>query len=259
VLPLEHTIYPQQHAKLAAEGGYDFHHSNGFQVEGVLSYGAARSHTAGNEGVKDGAGWETLSTTVIEDLNVLEILTADRIVGQIILSHPAEGYVPEISFLGTRFENLRIGGYPVDLAVDLNILGEKPAKDGAYSQDEGVLERVSGQYEKILKSKKLPDALGEHYNRLSSKLKGSEEFKCSLVTKAGGLFPGTSHGNVIVIPNFGTITLAEVTVTHSGFDKKTGKYKKTKVDLKMLDLHLGCPIHGNLGIGNGTGNGTSDP
>ena len=77
-LPLVQQIQPQSHAVLPAEGGYRAQHSAGYRLEGVLSYGAAHSQVAGNLGTKPGQGWETLSTTVIEDLNVLEVLTADR-------------------------------------------------------------------------------------------------------------------------------------------------------------------------------------
>jgi len=64
---------------------------------------------------------------------VLDVLTADRVVGQIITEHPLVGYVPIISFLGTRFENLRIAGHPVELDLDLNILGDKPARPTALT------------------------------------------------------------------------------------------------------------------------------
>ena len=62
--------------------------------------------------MKPGHGWATLTTVVVDDLNVLEVLTADRVVGQIITDYPLEGYVPAVSFLGTRFDNLRIAGHP---------------------------------------------------------------------------------------------------------------------------------------------------
>jgi hypothetical protein len=243
-LPLVQQIQPQAHSQLPAEGGYKSQHSAGFRLEGVLSYGAAHSQVAGNPGTKPGHGWQTLSTTVIENLNVLEVLTADRVVAQIITEHPRVGYVPTISFLGTRFENLRIAGHPVQLDIDTGILGPKPVKDGAYTKDSGLKTRVSSQYDRILKAKNLPKDLHDRYNQLSSTLGSPETVECSLVNQAAGPYPGQSFGHVIQIPDFGSITLAKLIVTHTNFVSKTGSPKLTTVTLTMIDLKLGCAIDG---------------
>jgi len=66
-----------------------------------------------------------LTSSVIEGLNILDVITADRIVGQTITNHPLVGYVPSISFLGTRFENLRIAGNPVELDLNHDIFGPR--------------------------------------------------------------------------------------------------------------------------------------
>ena len=79
----------------------------------------------------------------------MEVLTADRVVGQTITEHPLAGYVPTISFLGTRFENLRIAGYPVELEFDHDIFGPKPLDDAPYTQDAGFISRVARQYDRI--------------------------------------------------------------------------------------------------------------
>lgn len=258
-LPLVQQIQPQAHAMLPAEGGYRAQHSAGYRLEGILSYSAAHSQVAGNSGTKPGQGWETLSTTVIENLNVLEIVTADRVVGQIITEHPLAGYVPHVSFLGTRFENLRIAGHPVDLDYDPDILGSKPAKDGAYTKDSDLKSRVSSQYDRILKAKNLPEDLHDRYNRLSSTLGSPETVECSLVNQAVGPYPGQSFGHVIVIPHFGTITLAKLTVTHTDFVQKTGSPKLTTVNLTMIDFQFGCAISGGGSGGGGQNNGGTLP
>jgi hypothetical protein len=258
-LPLVQQIQPQAHAQLPSEGGYKSQHSAGFRLEGVLSYGAAHSQVAGNPGTKTGHGWQTLSTTVIENLNVLEVLTADRVVAQIITEHPLVGYVPTVSFLGTRFENLRIAGHPVQLDLDTGILGPKPVKDGAYTKDSGLKSRVSSQYDRILKAKNLPKDLHDRYNQLSSTLGSPEAVECSLVNQAAGPYPGHSFGHVVVIPDFGVVTLAKLTVTHTDFVAKTGTPKKTTVTLTMIDLKLGCAIDGSGSFASGGINGGGFP
>ncbi|MGA2277485.1 MAG: hypothetical protein ABSG00_07765 [Terracidiphilus sp.] len=256
-LPVSQKIEPQAHSKLVKEGGYFSQVSDGYQLESVLSFRSAYSHVAGNRDLKPGRGWNTLTTTVVEGLNVLEVLTADRVVGQIITEHPLEGHVPTISFLGTRFENLRIAGHPVELELDHQIIGPKPAKDAGYARDAGFVSRVSSQYERIRKSKELPKELQERYNQLSSTLGSAEAVECSLVNQAAGGYPGMSFGHVIRIPGFGIITLAKVTVKHEELHAKTKVPKKTTVSLTMIDLKLGCAIHGTVPIGGGRQNGES--
>jgi hypothetical protein len=258
-LPLAQKIEPQAHSKLAETGGYLSQRSDGYQLESVISFSSAYSHVAGNRSLKPGEGWHTMTTTVVEGLNVMEVLTADRVVGQIITEHPLEGYVPSISFLGTHFENLRINGQPVELDLNPEIFGPKPADDAPYTKDKGFLGRVSSQYERIRKHKDLPTELQERYNLFSSTLGASEAVECSLVNQADGGYPGKSYGHVIKIPGFGTITLAKLTVKHEDFDKETHIPKKTTFNLTMVDFKLGCVIDGDLALGCGDPNGHPYP
>jgi hypothetical protein len=254
-LPLVQEIKPQAHVKLPPEGGYFAHRLENYRLEAILSFRSASSHVAGNRSNKPGEGFCTLTTTVIEGLNVLEVLTADRVVGQIITDHPLDGYVPKISFLGTRFENLRIAGHPVDVEFNHDIFGPKPAKDAPYTKDKGFLGRVSSQYGHIRGQKNLPEELAERYNRLSSTLGHQEAVECSLVNQATGSYPGPSFGHVIKIPHFGTITLGKLTLKHEDIHEKTGTPKKTTVTLTMIDLKLGCAMECSIPIGNGGSNG----
>ena len=263
-LPLVQAIKPQAYAKLPERGGYLSQRAEDYRLESVISFRSAHTQVAGNRDPKPGHGWATLTTTVIEGLNVLDVLTADRVVGQIITEHPLVGYVPIISFLGTRFENLRIAGHPVELDLNLGILGAKPDKDGPYTGDPGVLERVGSQYKAIRESSDLPPELHERYNQLASSLNSSkagaaEAVECSLVNRASGGYPGKSFGHVIHVPHFGTITLAKVSLHHGEFDKSTGVPKLTTTRLTMVDLKLGCAIAGGMGVGVGSTNGGSHP
>lgn len=257
-LPLVQEIKTQAHVQLPREGGYFSERSENYRLEGVISFRSAYTHVAGNRGTKPGHGWATLSTTAIEGLNVLDVVTADRVVGQIITEHPLEGYVPSINFLGTRFENLRIAGHPVKLDLDLNVLGAKPANDGSYTQDSGVMSRIKGQLDRMV-GNNVPEELRERYNRLRSSLGAPEALECSLVNQAAGDYPGRSFGHVIDVPDFGKIILGRVMVTHEDVHPETGAPKKTTVRLTMIDLQMGCMIEGGAGIGDGSSNGTSQP
>jgi hypothetical protein len=256
--PISQEIEPQAHTKLPETGGYLAQRAELFKLESVISFRSAYTHVSGNLGDKPGAGHTTLTSTVVEGLNVLEVVTADRIVGQMITEHPLDGYIPSISFLGTRIENLRIAGHPVQLEFDQDIFGPKPVDDLPYTQDAGFVSRVNRQYERIRRNKNLPVALQDRYDRLSSTLGNSGEVECSLINQVAGFIPGpgTIFGNVITIPGFGTITLAKLTVKHEDPHEKTKVPKKTTFTLTMIDLELGCAVSGNVPVGGGSSNGT---
>jgi hypothetical protein len=258
-LPLVEAIKPQAFAKLREDGGYLSQRLKDYRLESVISIRSGHTQVAGNRDVKPHRGWATLTTSVVEGLNVLDVLTADRVVCQIATEHPLVGYVPSVSFLGTRFENLRIAGHPVELKMALDIVGSKPANDAAYSNDHGFIDRVSAQYKNIRDHADLPPELHERYNQLSSTLGKTETVECSLVNHADGGYPGDCFGHVINVPNFGRITLGKLTVHHEGFKTGTNIPEKTTLRLTMIDLKLGCPIAGLMAVGTGTTNGGSRP
>jgi hypothetical protein len=258
-LPLVQEIRPQAHVSLPEHGGYLSERACKYRLEEVISFESAYTQVAGNKDTKPGHGWATLTTVAIEGLNVLEVVTADRVVGQIITEYPLVGYVPSISFLGTHFDNLRIAGHPVNLDVDNNILGAKPDDDGAYTSDSGLIARAGSQYGRILESNSLPDDLRERYNRLSSTLGSAEAVECSLVNRASGTYPGFSFGHIIQVPDFGKIILARLKVSHSDYNTLTGAPRITNIHLTMVDLELGCVAKGNVPIGSGSSNGGSNP
>ena len=128
-------------------------------LKGLISFRSGYSQVAGHESSKAAHAFTTVATSVIEGLNVLDVLTADRVVAQITTHHPhfpKEGQVPAVTFLGTRFDNLRIGHHRVEVEEHLNILGPKPDKDRSYFEEKGVLRRISDQYAVINKTKGLP-------------------------------------------------------------------------------------------------------
>ncbi len=256
-LPLVQEIKPQLYAKLPERGGYLSHRACEYQLEGVISFRSAYTQVAGNRDLKPGHGWSTLATSSIEDLNVLDVVTADRVVGQLSTEHPLVGYVPKVTFLGTRFENLRIAGHPVKLDLDPNLLGEKLENDAGYGSHPGFLERLASQFERIGANSGLPGEVSERYNRLPSSTDAPESIECSLVNQAEGSFPGRCFGHVIDVPDFGRIYLATLRLEQSDF--QNGVPKRTLINLTMIELKLGCVANGSVGIGNPIVNGHTKP
>jgi hypothetical protein len=262
-------------------------------VEGLISFESGHTRVIGSQ-VKhktdifghDHAGWVTLSTSVLEGFNIVDILTADRVVAQVSTEHPmTEGHVPRVTFLGTRFENLRIGGYKVEVELDLGICGNKPEGDRPYLEDSGFLDRVERQLDRMADTKDLPEGLEKKCSAEIAYIddlrkcangganrgrNGYSKLPCSLVKSIGPIpVPGVrTFGNLIYIPNFGTVALAELEVgigpSHGSFSESRESSSVEPSDsnyftLNMMGLKLGCPVGGNVGGGGVSSNGTTHP
>jgi hypothetical protein len=237
--PLDQAVPPQAFASLREEGGYLSQRAEKYRLEGILSFRSAYTQVAGNKSPKPGHGWTTLATSVIEDLNVLDVVTADRVVGQVATEHPLEGYVPSVTFLGTRFENLKIGGHHVKPELNLDRCGPKPKGDAPYLEDPAFLNGVAQEYAQISDARELPDWARQKYHRdlldVGHIKQQAEKAKveCSLVNRVGEVSQGRSFGHVIEVPGFGKISLAELTVDRDSFH------------LTMIRLDLGCVADGS--------------
>jgi hypothetical protein len=258
-LPLMQEVKPPTYVKLNERGGYLSQHVENYRLGGVVSFRSAYTQVGGNPDKKPGHGWNTLTTSVLEGLNVLDIVTADRIVCQISTDHPPIGYVPTVTFLGTRFENLRIAGHQVKLELDLDMLGAKPKKDGGYLSDRDFQKRASTQRDRLKGQKNLPADVATYYGQASSSAGKPAPIKCSLVNQVEGGYPGRSFGHAIEVPNFGKIYLATLTVEESDYGTPTGAPRYTTITLKMIEMVMGCVGVGNLMGGGGKTNGVTAP
>jgi len=257
-LPFKAPIERQAHAKVRESGGYEAQHSRGFRVEGIVSYSAAHTQVAGHEEEKHGRPFITLSTSVIENLNVLNVVTADRIVAQIATEHPREGYIPTVTFLGTQFQNLRIAGHPVEVDLDVD-LGVDSPKDVAYTRHPGFMERVANCLRIVRGHADLPDEIKKRYAEDRSTSDQMECTEYSLVRKIEGSFPGKAYGHVLDIPHFGKVYLAVVRIEHCDPNGKNEIHKQTLIDLTMLDIRMGCIGSGQVRCGCGKTNGSTTP
>ena len=264
-------------------------------IEGLISFKRGYTRVAGAHVQQktdafgnDHAGWITLSSAVLEGYNVEDIITADRVVAQLSTQHPMiDGHVPRVNFIGTRFENLRIGGYPVEVELDLAFCGSKPQGDRSYLQDGGFLDRVHRQLDDCVESDDLPESLEQHYcaeiayiddlkKRAKDGANGGQtsypKLRCSLVKKIKlpVPVPGVqTFGNAIFVRDFGTVYLGELEVGvsngHSDFPHRRGDGARTQPSdshyftLNMLNMRLGCPVTGDPQGPGATGNGQTKP
>lgn len=253
--PFPEKVRPHAFVKLNGESHYYFNYAPPYRLEGVLSYESGYTQVAGHQSSKPGHGFATLTTSVIEGLNILEVLTADRVVAQISTEHPLDGAVPEVSFLGTRFENLRIAGHKLEIDTNLDILGPKPDNDESYFDQEEVRNTISQQSQKLSMA---PDWARTRPSSNGSGPKPSNQFDTSLVSGVRN-YPG-SFGHVFEIPHFGKFFLGELTVTRkkAPLPEKGSTYREYdtyRFMLTMIRMELGCPVVGSGGVGTADSNG----
>jgi len=264
--PFEQVIHPLANVKLPRSGGYLSARVQDYRLQGVVSFRSAYTQVAGTMSLKSKDNMTTLATSVIEDFNVLDILTADRIVSQIHTDHPPSSYVPHVSFLGTRFENLRIAGHPVKLELNTDFLGARPPGDAFYGSDQSLRDRINAQRQSIEGEKNVALDISESYNQTPSKTGSPGWFGCSLVNYSKGFpadgslpnpkepepFPGRCIGHVIDVPHFGKIYLAVLRVDESA--------QNTTISLTMIKIRMGCsgsgPLNGGSTLVNGNTKGS---
>ena len=159
-VPVDAEIRPQAFVKLAGtlaelsngeeQRNYFSQHAKNFRLEGVISYAAAHTQVSGHASRKHPGASVTLSTSVVEDLNVLNVVTADRVVAQISTTHFPRHYTPEVTFLGTHFENLRIARHKAEPFLKLDMLAEKVEGPQTRAGHEGkFLAAVEAQYGRL--------------------------------------------------------------------------------------------------------------
>lgn len=254
-LPFAQPIERQAHAKVHEDGGYLSLHSESFRVEGIVSYGAAHAQVSGHREEKHGRGFITLATSVVEDLNVLNVVTADRVVGQVSIEHPLDGYVPSVTFLGTQFINLRISGHPVKVDLDFDMFREQPEGDRSYTRHPGFMERVAGRLGLVRGHADIPEEIKTRYASDRRETADGETTEFSLVKHIDGSIPWRCFGHVIDIPHFGKVYLATVRVEHSNPEEGRDRHRQTLIDLTMIEIKMGCIATGTMMVANGKTNG----
>jgi len=174
-------------------------------------------------------------------------------VAQVSSEHPLDGSVPEITFLGTRFDNLCIAGHQVRLDIDFDCFETRPENDAPWSSKKDFRERVAAQYENIRSRPNLPEEIAERYNRFPSNPGSQVAIECSLVQRAESSCPGRIFGHVIDVPHFGRVYLATLRLVETR-DPGTGRIS-TLYRLTMIEARMGCIAHGSASAGNTIVNG----
>lgn len=215
-LPFKEQIKKQAFVKLEgelanlteeerAQRSYFSQHGKNFRLEGIVSYAAAHTQVSGHASQKHEGASVTLATSVVEDLNVLNVVTADRVVAQISTTHYPDARTPSVTFLGTHFENLRIARHPADPYLRLDLIGDPPAEKTALHVNEGsrFMKAVEAQYlrlksnlEKLAADDRKKMRLDASSGSLSNKYDGLNLDYASIKNKADAAQKGASWDGI---------------------------------------------------------------
>jgi len=243
--PFHEVIPTQASATLADFGGYGKSHAELFRHRDILHFDHAHSEVSGSRSHRDepGVTHSTLVRSSIDKLNILGMITADKVVAHLVSTHKEGEEEGSVRLVGSRFENLKIAGIPVKVCYSLDVLDghhQHSKLKEAFAKGHEKVRAVFGSHESYEKAPPEvtrfldppPPAKGAempHYEGVSvvSIVKNlqpeCEAFEC--------------FGHVIHIEGFGTIRLGEVRIC-----------KHTR-QLSMIQVKLGCPIEGDTSVG----------
>jgi|SRR5450432_346333 len=268
-------------------GGHLYQKVEGYDLEGLVSFKSGYTRVSGYRSEKKKT-FVTVATSVMEGLNVFDVLTADRVVAQVATSHPQPeghdlGHVPHVTFLGTQFANLKVSGFDVNVTLNPEICGDRPANDVPYLFEKDFLSSVNKQTEKISKFSKVPKELEAQAKEFRAEYEaelqqikyldarnGEDDLQphvlsCSLVSSLvlPQAIPGVEVvGNVMYVRDFGIVTLGNVSVERR-LEEEPEDPNKPEIgnyfEIKMFDLRLGCVGEGRITAIAGSGNGKGKP
>jgi hypothetical protein len=220
--PVQHLIEVQAASSLPIIGGHGNARVNSFQFQEFVSFKAAYSHVSGSKKVEDGT-YTTLATATVEGLNILDIVTADRVVARLATQHPTDSQEPQVVVLGSKFENLRIAGCPVEVELNHEFFLRLDTFEGIRKElasNTDFRKIAEDPFQTGQKQKVPPDPQGV--------------FLCSLVKDMGTTCPGVKRqGHAFIVPQFGKVFVAEMLAKHGS---------RT---LTMLRLEMGSPVSGS--------------
>jgi len=217
--PLWSIIPAQASASLSTIGGIAVAKADNFHFQDFVCFKSAHTHISGKRRRGETETFVTHVSTVVKGLNILGMVTAERIVSRLTSIHNPKEPEGHIIAEDSRFEGLKIDGEEVKVTLRHDLLVKcKTFDDLAKS---GKMVALDGKRQVAICS------LGE---KIVTKLKGVD----------------LKH-HLIEVKKFGKTFLAEVFA-----------YPGTR-NLTMLRLELGSPHVADLTVAETGGNGQPSP
>ena len=220
--PGRSLIEAQASVSLPTIGGHARAHVDHYFHSDFASFRTA--HTQVNGRWIDDETVLTTATSTIEDLNILEVVTADRIVSRLTFTHKHDKKEGLIVSVGSEFHNLRVLGHELKVTLRHELLS-----------DSETFEQLRNKVASDKDSEKIA-------------VIGDGVAVCSLVERIETDLPGVHpRQHIFRVPNFGKISLAEVFAEHG------------RRVLTMIRLELGSPHVANLTVTEASTNGKPSP
>src|SRR5208282_363165 len=260
--PVAQNIPPQASSSLAPSGGYGLASAPSFTIShqgsSIFSFDSGSTEVSGEISSVTG-GWLTTVTATLIGLDVVGVVAADKLIAQIQTDHPLNGDYPTVTFAGTCFENLTVGGCPVDVTLGLDICDQSDDSEDGYPSeacidDSDFLTTVDDQYAFMNDPDNLPDWvtdrtipnwITQRYTWNPSQNGKRATVLSTVVQSTSGEFPGSPFLNALALPGIGRVFLGELLV-----DARS--YNLTMVRLELNGKHgsgLSCgPNSGANGV-----------
>src|SRR5215510_8676090 len=186
--PFHHQIDIQAQSALPVVGGHGHSRVECFEFRDFISFKKGYSHVSGGHQADDDSN-NTLATAVLEGLNMFDVLTADRVVSRLYSKHPADSEEGNITWIGSKFENLRVAGYTVHIELNVPLFHDLLT----YEDAEKAFTK-GGEFRRIAE-----DALGTGDVLKPSNMNGV--FLCSIVKEIKVDCPGVKvKGHSLYVP-----------------------------------------------------------
>jgi hypothetical protein len=243
--PHKKVVPSQASVALPAVGGHATARTEAFNCDEIVSCKAAYTRVTGGQ-AEEGGPWSTQVTSVVEGLNILDAVKADRIVAQVSLEHPGDGGNPTISLAGSHFDGFRLGGRDVSPTLNAKLLGFDSVDRIEWPIFQQTGQEQAGRIIAKAKAGKNAQWVLDRFQWMT-KPKADACVLCSLVDGIDQPVPGRVFGHALEIPHFGKIFLGELLVCRSS------------IQLSMIRAELGCATKGNLSAAMAIGSGGTVP
>ena len=235
--PSASIIHTQASASLAQAGGRASARIGTFSLDTTVRCEEAYSHVTG-AARSDNSGWTTLVTCVVKDLNLLNVVTADRIVAVLAVEYPRNTGYASASIVGSHFVGLRIGGELLDPIIDQRLLYTegRTYPEQPWLNNPAFLHAAAAGG--AILANDVPTWISERYAWVASEEERARKgyVLCSIVKEVQGRSSHPIFGHIVQVPGFGNIFLGELIVDQGAFH------------LTMLRVELACSQEGDVSV-----------
>lgn len=218
--PDAETIEGQAATCLSLDGGFSTVKTETFNHRDLFKFASAVTAVKGSFLEKD-QSWETLVTTRVEELNIMNVITADAVVSRLVSRQERATPDKDGKLIGEESEHLPLGSYFVNLRIAGSPI-ETVAGDFCTPSLASFSRASNGREEEILEHSIFKSVSAQDKNL-------------------------TVKGNVIEVPGFGRVILGELFVL------------RRERRLTMIRAELGSPVVGHVSVAYSHGNGIPFP